>query len=577
MQRSIIERVFPKPRRSLLPQYDEQPSNYRDEAQELGESSVPERSISENRVSSSTGSRRSSSSNSRIKSPQPQLQAVSLSTSLVHHDDPFIAVDRAAATLQRTIQSLLDFQSNALTGRHQHSNQDEVSSQRSLTPTQSTTTRSQSSSPSAQRLSSSRATPVRQPPKKRMNLQSARRGLIKSMQEFATLKEEELKITNEEQVHRRTALDRVTDFETKREAVRHEIRALKERASGGDAQALRAEAGTVEDEIHELEGRLMELKARHRHLVDRATQLENTAASELSSYEGTLAAIDRETRTFLRRPPVKQSLGPRSLGAAREQQGQDMYALRSERRTLDLAKDQWTGELDLLDAHGVDVERDHQALLAGAAVWQETVQKIDDFEKGLRAKMKSTNSNSTKEIVTSLDSTMQFLQEKLSYAESHDWKLLICAIGAELEAFRQARLLLAPDEPLPDFTENSTTNGNRIAVNDEDSDVPHADLLGAQSPKLTASMIRKEPNSSSINQGSAPTHHSPTNSNESLKATLKHFPADAPRAAGSSTLMSTSTLATKATSPPKSAPIRQNTINSESEDDDPGPDFLISH
>lgn len=479
-----------------------------------------------------------------------------MSASIIHHEDPFLAVDRAAQNLQKTIQSLLDFQNEALNGRYQDDG--ESASQRSLTPTRSTF------SGSVRNLSASGAMPLRQPAKKKTTLKGARRGIGKSMHEFAALKNEELKITENESTHRKTALDKITMLETKRESVQHEITVLEQRASGDESNSLRNEAQTVQNEIHELEGRLMELKAKHRHLTDQAEQLENTAASELSSYQGALNLVDKEVRSFLRHPPVKQGLGPRSL-----QLGQDMYSLRPERRTLELAKEQWIAELETLEEHRTETENERSALIEGSKTWREVVQKIDDFEQLVRSHMKNSASSpdSTSSVVASLDQTMHFLEECLQEAETKDWKLLICAIGPELESFRQARSLLAPEEVLPHTVDeghaeiNSTTH-----TDEEDGDVPHTDLLDTQSSSLS---FRPTINQRTSQENGFPaTTRSPSSSNESLKATLKNTVPEVSSRLQSSVVMRSSS---------GKLPERRNTRNSESEDDDPGPDFLLSH
>jgi len=270
------------------------------------------------------------------------------------------------------------------------------------------------------------------------------------MHDFAALKEEELRTTEDERARRQTALGRVSDLETRKQAVKHEILTLKDRSSNVSSHDLRSEAQAVEQEIHELEGRLMELKAKHRHLIIRAEQFENSAASELSSYEGTLALLNKETKAFLRQPPVKQALSSRHP----TQSETDMFVLTPDRRTLDMAKDQWTNELGILESHKNDVQRDQQALLEGAKIWKDTITKVTEFEQQLRSQMKpshnlltnDSNQSPISDILTSLDSTSTFLEQQLTKAESQNWNLLICAIGAELEAFKQARALLAPKE-----------------------------------------------------------------------------------------------------------------------------------
>lgn len=433
--------------------------------------------------------------------------------------------------------------------------------------------------------------PIRQPKQKRKTLRGARRGLVQSMHDFAALKQQELDITQDEAAHRRLALERVSALEAKRGDVQHEIHVLQEHATANEANSLRTEAQSVEQEIHELEARLMELKVRHRHLTDRATQLENSAASALSSYEGTLALIHRETTSFLARPPVKQNLSPRNLG--QHEQGQGIYALRPERRTLDLARHQWEGELLLLEAHRSETQRERQALLAGAEVWKDVIHTIDEFEHNLRTQMRAGHSDSTSEILRNLDSTTRFLQERLTQAESQDWKLLICAIGAELEAFHQARSLLAPDQP---SIANSVhgMDGTRTPMpqaDDEEVIIPPADLLGAHTPG-PASVHLASPRPKQHNPNDQTEIDNPNimhsgnigntaSSNESLRETLHAFP---PSTSLSESAPANKTASktrghkrTSSASAAKQPPFRQSTTFSESEDDEPGPDFLVSH
>lgn len=337
MQKSFIERVFPSPKHPILPQYGDRVTLNNEHSSKEPGTKLP------STLSTPRSSRRSSGSKILLKEAP-------LSASIIHHEDPFLAVDRAAQNLQKTIQSLLDFQSQCLSGRTSDERADTVSQQSQLpvSSTDATSVHSQSISGTV---------PIRQPPKKGMTLRGVRRGLVKTMHKFAALKEEERRITEDECARRKTALDRVSDLETRRQAVEHEILTLKDRLSNVSSHDLRSEAQAVEQEIHELEGRLMELKAKHRHLIIRAEQLENSAASELSSYEGTLALVDKETKAFLRQPPVKQALSPRHQPTQLET---DMFVLTPDRRTLDMAKDQWTNELGILEIHKQDVQRDHR-------------------------------------------------------------------------------------------------------------------------------------------------------------------------------------------------------------------------
>lgn len=543
MQRSIIDRVFPKPK-ALLPQYDDRLSTYHDDDTSTRMfHSTRSIEIGIPLSSSQSTTRRSSNSDGGSKS-QNGLQAAPLSASLMHHDDPFLAVDRAAARLQQTIQSLLDFQSQSLSGRHNIDVEGSVLSEGSATPTLSATQASTTIS------MPHRVTPKRQPKQKPLTLKGTRRAIGDSMRELATLKEEELKLTVAEQKHRQVALDQVLSMETKTEAVQDELRLLKERVEGDQSRALRAEVGTIDEEIHELENRLMELKTRRRHLLDQATQIESAAASEISSYEGTLRSIEKQKQKFLRSPPVSHGLGPRSFSS---HEGQDMYALRPERRTLELAKEQWDHELKTLESHKAMVERDYEALNEGAVIWVDTVGRIDRFERTLRQKMKENDAKSLKDLTGLLDNTTQHLQGNFKLARTQDWKLLICALGAELEAFRQARLLLLPDEDLPPFYEMADPDVQIFDTAEEE---------GLDSAYSQATAVNG--------------NRSISSSNESLEATLRQFSPSEPVTQAARNEMQDGALEDTGRSSSSKTLLIQPAY-SESEDDEPGPDFLISH
>jgi len=276
--------------------------------------------------------------------------------------------------------------------------------------------------------------------------------------DFAKLKEEELRIVDTESKAREDALRHTEQFEAKKTSLVTEMEALQEDESSRLARSLRSEAEKVEKEIKELENRLFELKGRHRHLIGQISQLENSVDSKLSSYQSSLVLLEKEVKTFLRRPPVPHSLGSSA--------GPGMYALKPERRTLQMAQEQWTAEREMLAQRRTDVDMEKMALEQGGAIWRDAIHRINDFEKELRVETKvlsspshtsslpdGTNGSrprsveenvSTQTVRTKLDNLILSLEKDLEYAESKNWNLLICCLGAELEAFREASDLLKP-------------------------------------------------------------------------------------------------------------------------------------
>lgn len=392
------------------------------------------------------------------------------------------------------------------------------------------------------------------------------------MQNFARLKNEELQFTQNEVTHRTQALQKLHDLHARQDAVQHTIDDLRNGQSNGSANSLQQEAATVQHEITALEDRLMELRAQHRYLVHRVEEVESVAASQLSGHEGALRMVTHDIKDFLKHPPVRQALSSRFDTI--QQERADMYTLRPERRTLEMAQEQWSTELEQLHGHLNKTEREKEALLHGQEIWVEVVRRVEKFESQLADEMimaRSTGSNKDNTSVPSeallhdLASTTRFLQRELATAEKKNYKLLIAAIGAELEAFKQAQQLLDPDEVHkvinPDTDDETTSSPVMSNSNDhattysDDNDVPSQDLLG---PALHDHSQQAHEHDDTV------LHHSvdSKDSNESLKDTLR-------------SLSRQKDEQDQSRQPPASRDTGKH-YESESEDE-PGPEFLISH
>ncbi|EHY52101.1 hypothetical protein HRR83_003333 [Exophiala dermatitidis] len=569
MKKSFIERIFPHSPGDTLPQYEH----------ETTPPSQPPSSPPRILLQESTASSPAPSTVSSRRSGQP------LTSSLLRYDDPFLPVERAARALEQTLQALLDAQSDGLLAgvgttetndisSDGPTDKNDVSSAGSPTPTPSIATSS------LRRHDRTRTLPIRQPKSRKISLQGARRGLTKSIVEFAHLKEWELSLIDQEVAARQVALRQASDLSNQRKLLEEGIEKINN-SDGAAAAGLRSEAQKVEEEIYQLEARLAELKARHRQLVNRAQEIENSRDSELSSYTESLRLNDEKVRSFLRQPPVG-----RSLSIAREP---GMYALKPDRRTLRMAEDQWTSEVETLNLRKSSVEKEKRALEEGSRLWKSVVHRVVAFEKALRAQMKdlsqsqlgsfgggddSTTSNGTSAedaslqvVLSELSALIAFLEEAVAEAETHDWKLLICSIGAELAAFQQARDALLQTMGLEDsnFEESATKD---VLVEQHDD--------GAQGDLLSDGLV----------DTNRMVSHSPAeSSNQSLEDTMREFGG----ATGPDRNLKNeadSGLGVESTCPKSEAADDNDLVvqsrtagdqRSESEDDDPGPEFLVSH
>jgi hypothetical protein len=367
------------------------------------------------------------------------------------------------------------------------------------------------------------------------------------MQEFARLKAEELRILASQSKSRGSAMEKVRALEDKKSALASQIEAIKHEDTSTSAGQLQKEAQQLDVEIRELEDRLFELKAKKRHIMAQAIQIENSVSSKLSSYTSSIGIVDREIRQFLKQPPVPSKL------AVEADMGQSMYDLNPERRTLDMAKDQWINEQRILDEKRADAEQEKAAFEEGMILWRDTLDRINVFEKDLRAAtgdLRKSIAGATDpekamhNLLPRLDATIDYLESSLHHAEENRWNLLICCIGPELEAFQEGRNVLRQTLGLPPL--------DSTPVSEEDPDGPDHDLLndGSHSPGA-------ESNKSLEDTMHAFGNLKPLDSDKKGKGISRGLPAEMDKDTGIG--------------------FGPTNAESESEEDDPGPDFLLSH
>ena len=270
------------------------------------------------------------------------------------------------------------------------------------------------------------------------------------------------------------------------------------------------------------------MRTRHRRLVHQAAQAESSLQSRLSSYRATLKLLDADTKKLLRSPPVEQ--GPLTL--SNNSIGEGFYALNPARRTLDMAKEQWREEVTYLREKRAQTQSEIIALRAGRRMWRAVLHDINDFEGFLKNESldfpsRQDNSERMTKVLGRMDTLLRTLQTRLQYAQENNWNLLMCCIGAEWEALREGQILLTT--ALEVVQKDS---------NNKDCYSPREELMGPKNKPI-----------GTLSDGS----------NESLRVTLEEMIAD--------------------TSESKREHIVGSRLDSrsESENDDPGPGFLLSH
>lgn len=302
--------------------------------------------------------------------------------------------------------------------------------------------------------------PVRQPRQRKLGIGGARKGISRSLAQLADLKAEEEASLLAALSTRKQALGQVRRLATRHEGIAEELKTLEsddQEPLAKELEELDGEYKGVCSEIQELEERLASLKTRKRHLEGRIDDVTNRREAGLSGYKNALREVEDSMKGFLTRPPVK----PLDLEALAENTkhgsppaspgGVEFMHLRPERRTLDMARDWWEAEVTILEKRKAAVDTERAALEEGGEVWQEVVGLVLEFEADLRRQVMTASTVDLKGKGREMDETrilkMQYgkihtviegLEQRLAVAEQKGWNLLIAAIGAELEAFREA-------------------------------------------------------------------------------------------------------------------------------------------
>jgi myosin heavy subunit len=273
-------------------------------------------------------------------------------------------------------------------------------------------------------------------PRRKVGLQAARAGISRRIKQLASVKSEELDLLDEDLRNLQVAVEKTDAWSQKRVRLEKKIRDIESEDAGAKAQNLHTEASKLEQEIRQKEEELWTLKRRHRRVLDELADTENSVEAKLASYKTSLSLLDRDISGFLMRPPEATRI-PLSSSP--------FPTLPAKRRTLEMARDYWQDEYTRLAEKCEEVDTDRGALDEGAVMWTDVVKKVADYETSLDNYMQNagrSNSPDASKLLEQMDTTIAYLEQKLEVATERSWNLLMCAIGAELEAFMQGKNML---------------------------------------------------------------------------------------------------------------------------------------
>lgn len=308
--------------------------------------------------------------------------------------------------------------------------------------------------------------PVAQSAKPRSpGLRAIRIGLSTAMESLKELCREEKAHIVAAIEERKSALQHLHDLACRRSVILSELMTFDsdgEEPLARELRELSERHNTVDHEISRLEEQLTGLRRQRLWLRDKMRDIRGRREVCVSGRRGALRDVDLELSMLMRLPPVLP-LDPaiqaecdesllRDLTSAG---GQEFMRLGFEHRNSELAKHWWEAELAVLEKRSLQVDKDQQALDEGSALWVNVFALVSSLESDLRDAMKgdpsfkSISSPKGKEKActeeegisiqfTNMCNALTELEQAMELAESNRWNLLICAIGAELEIFREA-------------------------------------------------------------------------------------------------------------------------------------------
>ncbi|OBT63125.1 hypothetical protein VE03_07440 [Pseudogymnoascus sp. 23342-1-I1] len=241
-----------------------------------------------------------------------------------------------------------------------------------------------------------------------------------------------------------------------------------------DRAVLPNDLPTIDREINDLEARLYTLRT-HRRLLSRALlEQRSRHEAQASSWVGAKREVEAEVSSWLRRPTEALSLDGE---VARDAQELDAFlALPPGRRTLGGAIEAVRAVLAEVGAQMESVEREGDAVERGAGVWEGVLERVLTFEKELRGWMKGGGGGAG-EVLEKMGGVGREIEGCAEVAEREGWTLLVCAIGAELEAWREGEGVLSgvvggsntDSPPQPVTRDNSDVKGKGKRVDNFNS------------------------------------------------------------------------------------------------------------
>ncbi|KAI0544793.1 hypothetical protein F4679DRAFT_563533 [Xylaria curta] len=425
-------------------------------------------------------------------------------------DQSFKLIERRERQMQQELQQLLDAQDYALEKHLANTTPDGSES----------TPRSAGTSVSDTAAANGHVVPVRQPKKRHLSKMEARLGISRCMSQLSDLKNEEEAYIATALGERKAALSRLRNLSTKRNSIVAEMKAIesdRDQPLKNDIRKMEHQHRTVCEDILKLEERLRDLKRTKTKLETRIAEAKSSRDSELSGYRGALNECDKRIGDIMNYPEVSvleveglmaQDADLRAL-VGQHISGFEFLSLRPERRTLPMAKDWWEGEVQVLELRKTAVDKERAALDEGTQLWQGLLGRLEEHDRHLKATFDAMADYAKQKQSTKFDDLGEILkrqyamckemtrelEEMYEYTEAQGWKLLVTALGAEINYFHGLKAQLGDTLRFVGLAEE-----DGVVTPDTTTTHSHAnsrDLLGADETgrdleeEITGSVLRR--------------------------------------------------------------------------------------
>lgn len=381
---------------------------------------------------------------SMMPSLTKSLFTASAPAPVLHSYPSQVVLRRKERQLEEQLQMLLDAQEAGLVAGFSMESSVSIGSHRDGAPIES---------------GRPRMTPAR---RDKLSLGDARTGILTAMRELAVVKDEEAAELQNRSESSKTIVHQLDEWNEKREGLEREIREIETSQETAQLQKLKQDERALQGEIHELEDRLLQLRAKQRHMVSEISRMTNSMDAKLSSYKASLSLLESNIKKFLFNPPQTD------VHSDEPEEIPSFMSLPANRRTLAMVYEHYSGRQELLKKKFERAEFERDALEDGAQIWEDVLTEVTAYERSLRKALRQSMTTSQRDrasrspdprddsnltsskgspdglatVVSDTDRIILQLESKLKLAEAHDWKLLMCCIGAELEALSEARGIL---------------------------------------------------------------------------------------------------------------------------------------